>query len=55
MQNCFTYNCFSANFVQGYITHNAESKAEVIQRAMFAEYSAMGFPAVKRNLKEYQI
>ena len=55
MENCFAYNCFSANFVQGYITHHAQRKVEIIQRVMFKDYTAMGFPSVKRNLKEYQL
>jgi hypothetical protein len=55
MQNCFYYNCFTANFVQGYITHNAEKKVEIVQRLLLDEFRMPKLPPVKRDLKEYKL
>jgi transposase len=56
MQNCFRYNCFSASFIQGFITHNAKSQLAVSAKLFpWAEYPPIPTQKVKRDLKEYRL
>lgn len=56
MDNCFTYNCFAANFVQGFITHNAKRQAPVsVQRFLWVDQPAIPTQKVRRDLKEYRL